>query len=454
MRARGVVGVVFVALVAVSCSRSSGGSAPKADVNTSKACSSAKLAATDTGVSAETITVEVMADTGSSLAPGIFQGDVDAVVGFAKWINSNGGIGCRKLAVRTWDSKFDPREVKNGQLDACGNALALVGGNSVFNPDTSAMEQCKDNAGQSTGLPDVAAFSVDTHEMCSPMTIGVNTKAEGCPVAPNTDRPFVRVAGPMKKLLELHPGLHGVYLGNSDLPSTKVSAIPDIGTQEKVGIRFDAKLLNSAREQQTAYVPRAAFLKSGSNYVYGGTSDTALTFFMKEAIAQGVDMSKVTWACNVACYTRTFLTNGASAVEGAYVWVPFVPLEETDTNKALEAYVTTIGRDKVDTWGVVSWEAGLAFKQAVDKVVADKGPNGITRATLLEALRGMRNFDAAGISGPRTLGDPSPCYVLVQVRGGKFVRVWPAKSGTLDCDPGNLVTVTANAEKQAASDLR
>lgn len=36
------------------------------------------------GVTAKEITIEVMADTGSPLAPGIFQGDVDAVVGFAK----------------------------------------------------------------------------------------------------------------------------------------------------------------------------------------------------------------------------------------------------------------------------------------------------------------------------------------------------------------------------------
>ena len=77
------------------------------------------LEATDTGVTADTITVQVMADTGSPLAPGLFQGNVDALKGFAKYINANGGIGCRQLKVETWDSKLTPDESKNGQINAC-----------------------------------------------------------------------------------------------------------------------------------------------------------------------------------------------------------------------------------------------------------------------------------------------------------------------------------------------
>jgi hypothetical protein len=187
--------------------------------------------------------------------------------------------------------------------------------------------------------------------------------------------------------------------------------------------------------------------------VYGGTSDFALVEFMKEAIAQGVDTSKVTWLCGVACYTRRFLTDGASAVEGSYVWIPFIPLEETSTTPALAAYVDTIGKAKVDTWGVVSWQSAIAFQQVVNKIVADSGPNAITRAKVLAGLEALKDFDADGISGPHALGTTSPCYVLMQVKGGKFVRSWPTKAGTLDCKADNLQTVNVNPEKQAATDL-
>jgi hypothetical protein len=245
-----------------------------------------------------------------------------------------------------------------------------------------------------------------------------------------------------------------VYLGNGDLPSTKVSAIPDIAAQEKVGIKWDAKLVNSATEPQAAYVPRVGYLKSGSNFVYGATADFAMVSFMKEAIAQGVDTSKVTWECIVSCYTKRFLTTGASAVEGAYVWVPFVPLEEISTNPALKAYVDTVGEAKVDTWGVTSWQSAIAFQQVVNQIVADGGPNAITRTKLLAGLKALKDFDAAGISGPRALGQYSPCYMLLQVKSGKFTRAWPKKPGTLDCDASNLVTVNTNPEKLAATDLR
>ena len=112
------------------------------------ACDGVTLEATDTGVTADTITIQVMADTGSPLAPGLFQGNVDALKGFEKYINANGGIGCRQLKVEAWDSKLTPDESKNGQINACATALAMVGGNSLFNPDVTEMNTCAD-AGRS-----------------------------------------------------------------------------------------------------------------------------------------------------------------------------------------------------------------------------------------------------------------------------------------------------------------
>jgi hypothetical protein len=45
--------------------------------------------------------------------------------------------------------------------------------------------------------------------------------------------------------------------------------------------------------------------------------------------------------------------------------------------------------------------------------------------------------------GPTDVGGhkPSPCFVLMQVKGGKYVRVFPKQPGTLDCNPNNLFTI-------------
>jgi hypothetical protein len=38
----------------------------------------------------------------------------------------------------------------------------------------------------------------------------------------------------------------------------------------------------------------------------------------------------------------------------------------------------------------------------------------------------------------------------MQVQNGKFVRVYPTKPGTLDCNPGNLATVHLDPVAEAA----
>ena len=466
---------VVIVLLAVSCGRSDNGSessntttdgtgntetstlanapfaigGPSAE-EVAAACKTEPLEASDVGVTADKITIEVMADTGSPLAPGFFQGNVDAITGYADYINAHGGLGCRQVVVRTWDSKFDPSAAKDGQIDACSNALAMVGSNSVFNPDISTQDACPDSKGAITGLPDVAAFAVDTNEMCSPVTVGVNARAEGCPIASKQTRDITRIKGPFTWLLEQHPGLDGVYLVSGDLPSTKNSAPSDIAAQEAAGITFTNTPVMSARDAQSDYVPRVAPLKAGANYVYDGAADFGLSLFMKEALAQGVDNSKIVWACSVACYTDSLMETGGSAVNGAYLWIQFLPFTEAATNEALTAYIDTVGKDKIDIWGAVSWQAAIAFNQVVNEIVVENGPNAITRANLLEGLRSLKDFDAAGMTGPHDLGQLSDCYLMLQVQEGAFTRVHPTEPGTFDCDPANLATVKVNSEDAAA----
>src|SRR4051812_34308455 len=75
--------VLALGLVAAACGRSgsegagdtgSGVSPTTATANAT--CEGTTLEATDTGVTADTITIQVMADTGSALAPGLFQGNI------------------------------------------------------------------------------------------------------------------------------------------------------------------------------------------------------------------------------------------------------------------------------------------------------------------------------------------------------------------------------------------
>jgi ABC-type branched-subunit amino acid transport system substrate-binding protein len=458
-----LAGLVAVCVIAGACSRSSSNkptvtAAPAttaaAGATTSSTapnpCAGAALQATDIGITPTDITVETMADVGSALAPGLFQGNLDAMNAFATYVNANGGIACRQLKVKTWDSKLDPSESKNGLIDACSNALAMVGGNALFNPDVSPMTNCVDKSGAATGLPDVAALANDLNEQCAPTAFIIQAISATCPLKTGV-APWAAVVGPTKWFLQKTPGLHGIYMVPGDLPTTVQSATYQIAAQQGAGVTWDATPKVSGADAQPAYTPRVQIAKAkGSNFVYDGSNDVAMIRMRKEAAAQGYSGIQM-WTCSLACYTKAFLAQGGSTVEGTYLWMQFLPFEEASSNPADQAYVTALG-SKVDSFGAQAWQAGLAFKQAVDGIVAKSGPNGVTRASLMAALKGITSFDAGGWMGKKSLqgaGSVSDCFLVVQVQNGKYVRVYPTQPGTVDCNPSNLTTVNLDPIAEA-----
>ena len=415
-----------------------------------EACEGETPEATEVGVTADKITIEVSADTGSPLAPGLFQGNVDAMKAFAEYVNENGGIACRDLEVKSWDSKLNADESKNGQIDACKTALAMVGSNSLFNPDTSTLKTCADKAGEATGLPDIAALANDINQQCNPTTYLIQLVSETCPVTTGQPRKLTTVVGPQRYYVEQEEGLHGVFMVPGDLPTTVQSATTLVAAQEEVGIKWDAVLKVSGRDEQSAYTPKIQTIKANkSTYVYNGSNDRAMINIRKEAKAQGVDSVKI-WACSLACYTRNMLTAGGADVEGTYVWMQFLPFEEADENEQAQAYVDAVGDDKIDSFGAQAWQAGVVFKQVIDQIVEEDGINGITRARILEVLENIGEVDAGGWMGKKDLRGASPCVVIMQIEGGKFVRVHPEEKGTMDCDEENIVSVTLDPAVEAA----
>jgi hypothetical protein len=446
--------LAIASLCAAACSRSShnGGSTPStagsagtaaaAATTTTAAnqCATTTLQAADVGVTPTTITIEVMADVGSALAPGLFQGNIDAINAFATYINSHGGLACRKVAVRTWDSKLDPTESKNGQIDAC---------------HVSTLNTCADKSGQATGLPDIAGNASDANEQCAATAVDIPGVPQKCPVNPGV-KTYTEPIGWAKWQLQQDPGLHGLFLIAGDLPSTTQIELPEVEAFRQAGIAWDATPKASGADSQPAYTPRVQLAKTkGSTLVYDGLNDAAMVKIRKEAAAQGLNGVKV-WGCSIACYTKAFLAQGGNDVEGTYMWMGFLPFEEASYNAEDQNYVNAVTYAKADSFGAEAWQAAVAFEDAVNSVVKSDGPNGLTRAKVLAAIKGMTRFNAhgwLGSAGKSLQGDgtESSCFLVLQVQNGKFVRVYPAQPGTMDCNPSNLVQVSMDPAAAAAT---
>jgi ABC-type branched-subunit amino acid transport system substrate-binding protein len=249
-------------------------------------------------------------------------------------------------------------------------------------------------------------------------------------------------------LLKQEKNLHGAFLIPGDLPTTVQASMTQIAAQKNAGINLNQTPKVSGFSEQSAYTPIVQQLRADqSNYLYDGSNDKAMVNARKEAKAQGVDSVKY-WMCSLACYTDAFLTSGGADVEGTYASMQFLPFEDKGSNAELDAFLANV--KKPDSWAAQSWQAATVFKQLIDGIVAKSGVNGITRASLLDALKNAGEVDAGGWMGKKSLRGTSSCVVVLQVQNGKWARVFPTEKGTMDCTSVNLTKVSIDPVAEAA----
>ena len=167
---------------------------------------------------------------------------------------------------------------------------------------------------------------------------------------------------------------------------------------------------------------------------------------MAEARVQGLDMSKVAVELHVAVPDAVVASQNAAAIEGLYVSQLLTPFDETDV-PGVKLYREGVTNDQdVSANGETAYAAALAFEDLVEQ---DRHQGQHQRAHPAVAPRPaqhrIRRSTRKGIlDASEVLGQPSPCWVTVQVQSGKFVRVDPEGVGKFTCDPNAIVQVTGN----------
>jgi len=436
-----LVGTVSAALAALS-------------VMPASAQSSTKPTATEVGVTASEIHIAVVADVDNALAPGLFKGAVDGVKAGAAYLNSTaggGGIGGRKVVVDFYDSKLNPNETRNATINACANDLAMVGTEALFLTSVDDMVNCKDQAGQATGLPDLSSITTGIPETCAPISFPAVGIQIDCATVTQNPQTYYGNQGPAKWLLSQHKGgLHGPMLVSSDTKDANRGGTIGALAIQKAGIKADqgTTVTKSGSDPQSAYTSVVQQMKTdGSNYAYNSLAANSALEIRSEAQLQGLDSTKVVWDC-VSCYGNQIVPQNASTFEGEVQYISFLPFEEANTNKTLAAflkYVKQVG-GTADQFTAYAWEATLAFADAANATVKANGINGITRPNLITGIKTLTTFDAGGMAGTRSFkdGKTTNCFVELQFKNGKWVRQYPTKKGTFDCKASNAITLQAN----------
>ena len=353
--------------------------------------------ATETGVDAKTIHIAISADVDNALAPGLFKGGVDGVTGAVKYINANGGIGGRKLVLDFYDSKLNPNQARNNLITACQNDFALVGSGMFLLSNFDDATDCKDKAGQATGLPDIPAVATNTSQECAPVSFGISGNAIDCATVTSDPQTYHGQVGDVRYYVKKYgPKLKGPLIYSNDSKATS-HTIQGLGLlAKKGGVDINGTFAQPSSAPQSAFTPLAQQLKNdGDNYSITGQPVANVIAMRQEAQLQGITDPKFLWTCAAQCYDKAFVTAG-QAVANTHLTMNFLPFEEAKANKTLASFIKYVGKDNANVFAVWGFVATLLFQQAANQVIKDHGVNGLTRANLLTASRARTRSTRVG----------------------------------------------------------
>jgi hypothetical protein len=421
---------------------------------TAASAQNASKQASEVGVTATEVHIAVIADVDNPLAPGLFKGAADGVRAGGLYLNSKeggGGVAGRKVVVDFYDSHLAASETRNAIINACQNDLAMVGTTALFMTSVDDMVSCKDKAGQATGIPDIGAVVTGIPEACAPISFPAVGSQIDCGTVTESTQTYNGNQGEAKWLLSKNKGgLHGpMIVSNDTKDATRGGTVLALVAQQ-AGVKADqgTTIARSGRDPQSAYTNIVQGMKTdGSNYSLMTSNGAASLSLRSEANLQGLDNSKIVWD-NVSAYGSAIVTQNASTFEGEYQSLTFLPFEEKSTNTTLAAflkYIKQVGGTP-DQFSAYAWFATLAFAEAAKAAVTANGENGLTRANFITGLKGLTDFDAGGMAGKHSFKTAvtTACFVEVQFKSGKWVRVYPSKKGTFDCKAANSSKVKAN----------
>jgi ABC-type branched-subunit amino acid transport system substrate-binding protein len=462
-RFAGVAAAAFAAvLLAAGCSSSSStasspaatSASPAASASSGTASASASssasapaktVPASDTGITASTIKVGIIADVNNPLVPGLFKDSVNVVKAWASEVNATGGLDGRQVQVDFCDSQLNPNATTNCVIKACQNDFALVGTSANALVDLSDLDGCKNAAGKAVGIANLAAFAF-VPEVCDPDTYGIGGVDSYCKTAKESTPTYQVPVGDTRYLVAHNPGLHGIWMYDTDDPTFKLTEVPLFQAESNLGIKKDGQGFYplSGGVPQSALTPFVQQIKSsGSTFVYDDTTSASMALLRKEAALQGANSVKV-WMCNSGCYDPSFAAMGGSAVNGTYASLLELPyMTDQKANPTLDKIITDLGGPaNFNNNAFGSYVMALLFQDAVQKEIATGQP--LNRASLFTVLNNDEHaFSASGLIGSTDISGHvgSNCQVLVQLQNGTWNRVDPTAPGTFDCNTANVATL-------------
>lgn len=374
--------------------------------------------ATDVGVTGSRIVLGNVSTIGGPV-PGLFSGGVAGIKAFAAYMNSQGGINGRQLQVQAADDRLDAGANRTQMREQAGKVFAFVG--STSGVDNGGAEVLRD-----TGVPDVGL------SLLAPRASLPNQFSPG-PV--RTDG---YMTGPFEYFKEKFPGLEkkaALFWHNQSTSQNNAELFEKV--HQAAGYEFVYRAETTPTEPNyTSHVLQMR--QKGVRYIFTVMETNSIARLAKAMQQQRFEVDVANFGSQA--YSKLFLTTAETAAEGTTLYVPHALFEDAGQLPEMALFLQwmkqTAPRTTPDIFALYGWASGRLFEQALRAA----GPQA-KRATLLEQLRAIDQFDANQLlapAGPASKRSVT-CFVIVKVQGGRWVRADPA-SGYI-CDRGGFATV-------------
>ncbi len=371
--------------------------------------------AVDVGVTEDSILLGNVADL-SGPVPGLFEGAVLGTQAHIAKINSEGGIFGRKLKLSVGDGQLECGQNKAQHAARVDKVFAFVGSFSLF--DNCGNEVLKANP----GIPDVhSALTKPAQQHAS--NFSVAPLGSGWRTGP-LNYYKGKYGEKFKKIGTIFAGVGG----GSQIWEGTEAAIVSVG-----GKVLYKRAFQPTDTDFTADIVRMR--NEGVEMIYVNAADGATSArIVNAAKSQGVNWPIIFGAVS---YEQGFLKSAGANAEGVFndqQFALFFNPDEASRVPVVKDYQTWMDRaapgKRKDLFSVYGWASVDLFVQALKKA----GPKA-KRADVLAALRTFTKFNAGGLLAEANPAGkkPATCWVLTQVKDGKYIRVDSPASG-FRCD--------------------
>jgi ABC-type branched-subunit amino acid transport system substrate-binding protein len=349
--------------------------------------------------------------------PGIFKGARDGVNAFFAYQNSQGGVCGRALKLDFLDDNLDASQNQSDYQQLAAKDFGIVGSFSVVDEGGAGV------IAQHPDMPDVsyalskARFSLPNNFSPQPL------KVPGWRLGPLTY--FKNTYGPGV--------ITKVAYFTEDVQSAKDAASGEMAAAQSLGYQFVYSRVTEPTDTDfTADVNNMKNKGVKAVFMAGDAGQMArIAAAMK---AQGFTVPLSNWGANG--YDPQFISQSQGGSEGASIDIQTALYQGQDSNvpevALFNQWLQKVG-GKPDFFAAMGWASARLMVQALQQTPGGKP----TRQAVMSTLKGIHKFDSNGLLAPADPAGkvPPTCWVLADVKGGKFVRD-PATPSGFRCDPG------------------